>query len=135
MGQQKGATMRVLKTVGLFLALALTCGAAGAAPIEDPEATVVEALVVQAVEPGPAWWRVSDGDSIVYILGAPESPMPPGVTWDNQSMHYEASAGPALNRLDIYTEQLGNIRLPVEAAEHLRCRASRSGRLYLPVPV
>ena len=78
--------MRLLKTVGLLAALALTCGTAGAAPIEDPEATVVEALVVQAVEPGPAWWRVSDGDSIVYILGAPESPMPPGVAWDKRTV-------------------------------------------------
>ena len=78
--------MRLLKIVGLLAAIALTCGTAAAAPIEDPEATVVEALVVQAVEPGPAWWRVSDGDSIVYILGAPESPMPPGVRWDKRTV-------------------------------------------------
>ena len=78
--------MRLLKTVGLFAAVMLACSAASAAPIEDPEATLVEALVVQAVEPGPAWWRVSDGDSIVYILGAPESPMPPGVTWDKRTV-------------------------------------------------
>jgi len=78
--------MRVLKTASLFAALVLTCGTAAAAPIEDPEATVVDAFVVQAVEPGPAWWRVSDGDSIIYILGAPESPMPPGVTWDKRTV-------------------------------------------------
>lgn len=78
--------MRLLKTVGLFAALALCIGSARAAPIEDPEGTVVDAFVVQAVEPGPAWWRVSDGDSIVYILGAPESPMPPGVTWDRRTV-------------------------------------------------
>ncbi|MCF8504507.1 MAG: TraB/GumN family protein [Caulobacter sp.] len=78
--------MRLLKTVSLLAALALSFGTARAAPIEDPEATVVEALVIQAVEPGPAWWRVSDGDSIVYILGAPESPMPPGVTWDKRTV-------------------------------------------------
>ncbi len=78
--------MRLLKTTGLIVALALSFGTATAAPIEDPEGTVVDAFVVQAVEPGPAWWRVSDGDSIVYILGAPESPMPPGVTWDKRTV-------------------------------------------------
>jgi uncharacterized protein YbaP (TraB family) len=78
--------MRLLKTAGLIAALALSFGTATAAPIEDPEGTVVDAFVVQAVEPGPAWWRVSDGDSIVYILGAPESPMPPGVTWDKRTV-------------------------------------------------
>lgn len=78
--------MRLLKTTGLIAALALSFGTATAAPIEDPEGTVVDAFVVQAVEPGPAWWRVSDGDSIVYILGAPESPMPPGVTWDKRTV-------------------------------------------------
>lgn len=78
--------MQMLKTLGLVAALALAGGPARAAPIEDPEASVVEALVVQAVEPGPAWWRVSDGDSIVYILGAPESPMPPGVAWDKRTV-------------------------------------------------
>lgn len=37
----------------------------------DPDATLVEELVVTARLPGPAWWRVSDGDSTVYVLGAP----------------------------------------------------------------
>jgi hypothetical protein len=32
---------------------------------EDPGAVVVEELVVQAKEPGPAWWVVKDGDSTV----------------------------------------------------------------------
>ena len=78
--------MRLLKTVGLVAAMFLTCGAATAGPVEDPEGTIVEGLVIQAVQPGPAWWRVSDGDSIVYILGAPESPMPAGVTWDKRAV-------------------------------------------------
>ena len=44
-------------------------------PIElhrvDPEANLVEALVVNARLPGPAWWKVSDADTVVYVLGAP----------------------------------------------------------------
>ncbi len=66
----------------LVLALALT-GAARAQPgppatprpderpIADPDATLVEELVVTARYGGPAWWKVSDADTTVYVLGAP----------------------------------------------------------------
>uniref|UniRef100_B0SWX8 GumN family protein n=1 Tax=Caulobacter sp. (strain K31) TaxID=366602 RepID=B0SWX8_CAUSK len=37
----------------------------------DPEATLVEELVVNARLPGPAWWKVSDADTTVYVLGVP----------------------------------------------------------------
>lgn len=77
--------MQMIRIAALAAAVMLAFGG-GAVAQEDPEGTIVEALVVRAVEPGPAWWRVSDGDSIVYILGAPESPMPPGVTWDKRAV-------------------------------------------------
>jgi hypothetical protein len=47
----------------------------------DPDGTLVEELVVTARLPGPAWWRVSNGDSTVYVLGAP-SVMPKSFSWD-----------------------------------------------------
>jgi uncharacterized protein YbaP (TraB family) len=37
----------------------------------DPEADLVEELVVNARLPGPAWWKVSDADTTVYVLGVP----------------------------------------------------------------
>ncbi len=37
----------------------------------DPEANLVEELVVNAASPGPAWWKVSDADTTVYVLGVP----------------------------------------------------------------
>jgi uncharacterized protein YbaP (TraB family) len=49
----------------------------------DPDATVVEELVVTARLPGPAWWWVSDGDTTVYVLGAP-SVAPKHQDWDRQ---------------------------------------------------
>lgn len=49
--------------------------------LADPDATLVEELVVTARLPGPAWWRVSDGDSTVYVLGAP-SLAPKRQQWD-----------------------------------------------------
>ncbi|MCA6283134.1 MAG: TraB/GumN family protein [Phenylobacterium sp.] len=51
---------------------------------EDPGAAVVEELVVQAKEPGPAWWVVRDGDSTVYILGMPGGGIPPKSAWDRR---------------------------------------------------
>ena len=50
---------------------------------EDPGAAVVEELVVQAKEPGPAWWVVKDGDSTVYILGM-KGRIPPKSAWDRR---------------------------------------------------
>lgn len=52
-----------------------------APPIDDPEANVVEELVVNAKLPGPAWWKVSDGDTTIYVLGMADS-LPKGMGWD-----------------------------------------------------
>lgn len=48
----------------------------------DPDAVLVEELVVTALERGPAWWRVSDADTTVYVLGAP-SVLPKSQPWDS----------------------------------------------------
>jgi uncharacterized protein YbaP (TraB family) len=37
----------------------------------DPQANLVEELIVNARLPGPAWWKVSDADTTVYVLGVP----------------------------------------------------------------
>jgi hypothetical protein len=66
---------------GLLLALAAPALGQARRPVDDPEAHIVEELVVQAREPGPAWWRVSDKGSTVYILAVPDRPTP-AVAWD-----------------------------------------------------
>jgi uncharacterized protein YbaP (TraB family) len=50
-------------------------------PVDDPDATVVEELVVRGRLPGPAWWRVGDADTTVYVLGVP-SIAPKRMQWD-----------------------------------------------------
>ncbi|MDZ4376075.1 MAG: TraB/GumN family protein [Phenylobacterium sp.] len=50
-------------------------------PLDDPDATLVEELVVRGRLPGPAWWRVSDADTTVYVLGVP-SLAPKRMQWD-----------------------------------------------------
>ncbi len=47
----------------------------------DPDAVIVEELVVTARLPGPAWWTVSNGASTVYVLGSP-SLAPKHMAWD-----------------------------------------------------
>lgn len=72
--------MRKILT-GLVLGAMAMGGAARAQAIDDPQANVVEALVVSAKLPGPAWWRVSDGDTTIYVLGTPTA-LPKGMAWD-----------------------------------------------------
>lgn len=47
----------------------------------DPDAVIVQELVVVARDRGPAWWTVSDGDTTVYVLGVP-SIAPKHMVWD-----------------------------------------------------
>jgi uncharacterized protein YbaP (TraB family) len=70
------------------LAVALAAPAWAQVPITparpdptDPNAVLVEELVVTARDLGPAWWKVSDADTTVYVLGAP-SLAPKRMQWD-----------------------------------------------------
>jgi hypothetical protein len=71
-----------------LLSFAITALAATATPaahaqaIDDPEATVVDELVVKARLPGPAWWKISDGDTTIYMLGVLQA-LPVGQGWDS----------------------------------------------------
>ncbi|MFZ5718487.1 MAG: TraB/GumN family protein [Pseudomonadota bacterium] len=73
------------RLAALSALLVLSCGPAVAqappAPIDDPDAVLVEELVVRGRLPGPAWWRVSDADTTVYVLGVP-SLAPKRMQWD-----------------------------------------------------
>lgn len=51
----------------------------------DPDAVLVEELVVVARDKGPAWWMVSNGVSTVYVLGAP-SLAPKRAQWDTTTL-------------------------------------------------
>lgn len=78
----------------LRLGLAILAAAAAALPAwaqvplaraapdpNDPDAVIVQELVVVARDKGPAWWTVSDGDTTVYVLGVP-SIAPKHMAWD-----------------------------------------------------
>jgi hypothetical protein len=66
----------------LSLAMAaLAVAPAVAQAIDDPEANVVDELVVSARLPGPAWWRITDGDTTLYVLGVLQA-LPRDQGWD-----------------------------------------------------
>jgi len=70
------------QTLAAALALVASLPLAARAQVpDDPEANLVEELVVNAKLPGPAWWRISDGDTTIYMLGTLAS-LPKGAAWD-----------------------------------------------------
>jgi uncharacterized protein YbaP (TraB family) len=81
--------MSVRHRLGLLaLVLALAAPAVAQVPAQparpdprDPDAVILEELVVVARDKGPAWWRVSNGASTVYVLGVP-SIAPKHMQWD-----------------------------------------------------
>ena len=60
----------IVLVVGVLLLVSDACAAEPTAS-GDPLATLVEGLVVNATAPGPAWWRVSKGEAVVYVMGLP----------------------------------------------------------------
>lgn len=66
---------------GLVMALCLAPALGRADELIDPEAVLLDELIVEARLPGPAWWKVTDGDSTVYVLGAPNA-LPRDLAWD-----------------------------------------------------
>ncbi len=65
---------------GLITAWPATAQAPADPPL-DPDEVLVAELVVRGRLPGPAWWRVSDADTTVYVLGVP-SLAPKRMAWD-----------------------------------------------------
>lgn len=67
--------------VGLVAAPAAAQAPAAPPVLDDPDGVLVEELVVRGRLPGPAWWRVTDADTTVYVLGVP-SLAPKRMEWD-----------------------------------------------------
>ena len=77
-----------MSKAGLTAALVIVIAPMSLAPARaavDPEAAVVDELVVTARIPGPAWWRVAKGDSVVWVLGLPAG-LPKGLKWNTHAL-------------------------------------------------
>ena len=76
-----GIALTLALSVGLTLGRPYTLAAQELPP--DPDAELIEELVVTARYPGPAFWRVSRGEARVWVLGVP-SLAPKRQDWDRQ---------------------------------------------------
>jgi uncharacterized protein YbaP (TraB family) len=104
MGAEHSIALRIarMKTLASALVgLLLACAPGGPAAAQsltrngDPEREINDELVVRARVPGPAWWRVSDGDAVVWILGAPAS-LPKDLKWDDRPVKARLEGANAL---------------------------------------
>ncbi|MDB5472427.1 MAG: GumN family protein [Caulobacter sp.] len=68
---------------------------ATAQPADDPEGTLVEELVISSNLGGPAFWKVSDGDTTIYVLGVPGA-LPKGTGWDERRLAMRLEGAKAL---------------------------------------
>lgn len=91
-----GGEMTRICCVALTALVVAGSAAAQSQPLADPEATVVEEFVVVARDAGPAWWRVSDDDTTVYILALPDGALPPGLIWDQVGLRRRLKGSNAL---------------------------------------
>ncbi|HEY0435102.1 MAG TPA: TraB/GumN family protein [Phenylobacterium sp.] len=71
----------VLAAILAWPALAQAPGAPSSQPAYDPDAVLVDELVVVGRLPGPAWWTVSNPTTTVYVLGSPTL-APKHMAWD-----------------------------------------------------
>ena len=73
---------RLVVTSALLVAFLSFAAVSAQTPANaDAEAVPVEELVVRGRLPGPAWWRVSNADSTVFVIGMPEA-LPKAMDWD-----------------------------------------------------
>jgi hypothetical protein len=119
----------------MALAAALVAGAARAAapatrptPAADPEAAVVDELVVTAHGGGPAWWRVSKGGSVVYVLGTAGA-LPKGLKWDTRLLRRRLAGANSLIGPPQVTAGLGDLFTLLAIRRHFRSRAPMEASL------
>ena len=113
--------MPVLKGLGLAGLILIAAPVASAQVNPDPDGTLVEELVVTARLPGPAWWKVSDTDTTVYVLGVP-SAFPKGLSWD-QSVMKRRLAGASRVILPVNSVSVSLVNAPALAIDLLRLRS------------
>ena len=112
---------RIWRNRLVAIGLALASDASAAVPTPDPEATIVQELVVTAKTGGPAWWRVSSGTSTVFVLGVPEA-LPKGLKWDMTLVRRRLAGAHELIAPPTITAGLGDVFALLNARKHFRSK-------------
>ena len=102
---------------------------------EDLEATTVDELVVRASVPGPAWWRVSDGDTTVWVLGVPDA-LPKGTKWDQTVLKRRLKGAHTVITPPVFRAGANPLAIPKIIAEYKRAsKATAPLDASLPEPL
>jgi len=113
-----GARIRAVAAILSTVVLAAAANPAGSVAV-DPEATMVQELVVTAHTGGPAWWRVSSPTTTIYILGIPET-LPKHMKWDQTLLRRHLTGARELIAPPIATAGLGDIFAFMSIRKHFR---------------
>ena len=118
--------------LGLALFASAATGARAGPPRGDPEAVMVDELVVTSHTGGPAWWRVSSPTATVYVLGIPGA-LPKGLKWDQTLLKRRLDGATVLVARPIVTAGLGDVFALLKIRQHLRSRGAMEDSLPAPL--
>lgn len=74
-----------MKKYAALLAMTLLVDAAWAQQVQDPAAEPVQNVLVVGQKPGPALWKVSKGEHVLWVFGT-YSPLPKNMSWRSQQV-------------------------------------------------
>lgn len=119
---------------GLVLLTAAPAVAQPSPRQRDPGVDYVSDLVVVAPASGPAWWKVSKGDAVVWVLGVPEVWTPAGLSWDRTTLKRRlkgarAMLTPAVEYSQFQQGQTAPL-LPRDVAEKVVAAYEKNGLRY-----
>lgn len=89
---------------------------------QDTQPPLVAELVVIARTPGPAWWRVTQDDSNVYIFGLPMGPTPRDLAWDRSVLVRRLTGANMVILPPTITAGLGDIPALLRMRDQIRTR-------------
>ena len=123
-----------LLSAALLVSTAAPTLAQSSPPVDDPNA-VVEELVVTARYPGPAFWRVSDADSEVWIIGV-TSRIPSNFVWDKTRTANILKGANGLILPSVATAKLGEvIKFTIKNLKNFDNEGNRTLEQVLPSSV
>ena len=130
--------MRNIRRLVSIVALAAVLSAPTSAMTSSPSASetdppVVEELIVTARLAGPAWWKVTRGDSTVYIMGLPMGPTPRNQAWDRSVLQRRLTGAHVLILPPSLTAGVRDIPALLRMRAQLRTRTPVTQQLPAPL--